>query len=99
MFFGSHARGDSRPDSDIDLVVILKEGYKRAAEYFEDQAFEKIYTTEQAAIEYWQNNKHDAVGLWTVAKVLFDQDDTGERLKDFGKNYAKRCRLKLVTLH
>src|SRR3989344_6245287 len=85
ILFGSHARGNSRPDSDIDLVVICKEGYKRAAEFFEDQAFEIIYTTEKSAIEYWQGNKHDAIGLWAVAKVLFDRDGTGERLRKFGE--------------
>ena len=84
ILFGSQARGGSTPESDIDLVVILKEGYKRVAEYFEDQAFEIIYTTEQAAIEYWEKNKQDAVGLWTVAKVVFDRDGTGARLRDFG---------------
>lgn len=89
ILFGSQARGNSRPESDIDLVVILKEGYKRVVEYFEDQAFEIIYTTEQAAIEYWQNNKYDAVGLWIVAKVLFDRDGTGEKLKNFGKEMCE----------
>lgn len=89
IVFGSYARGNSRPDSDIDLVVILKEGYKRAAEDFEGQTFEIIYTTEKAAIEYWQLNKHDAVGLWDVAKVIFDLDGTGQRLKEFGETLRK----------
>src|SRR5262245_20263022 len=81
ILFGSQARGDSTEESDIDLVVIVKEGYKRAAEYFDSQAFEIIYTTEAGALEYWRANMHDAVGLWRVGKVLFDRDGTGERLK------------------
>ncbi len=89
ILFGSYARGNSSPDSDIDLLVILKDGYKRAVEYFEKQAFEIIYTTEPAAVEYWQNNRHDAVGLWNVAKILFDRDGTGERLKEFGTKLCK----------
>lgn len=89
ILFGSYARGNSSLDSDIDLVVILKEGYKRTVEYFEKQAFEIIYTTEQAAVEYWKNNKHDAVGLWNVAKIPFDRDGTGERLKEFGTKLCK----------
>jgi len=84
ILFGSHARGNSKPDSDIDLVVIVKDGYKRVAEYFENQVFEIIYTTEQEAITYWQNNKHDAIGLWSVAQILFDRDGTGKRLNEFG---------------
>lgn len=89
IVFGSYARGNSRPDSDIDLVVILKEGYKRTAEEFEGQTFEIIYTTEKAATDYWQSNKHDAIGLWSVAKVAFDRDTTGGRLKAFGDNLLK----------
>ena len=84
VLFGSQARGNSRPESDIDLIVILREGCKRVVEYLDGQAFEIIYTTEHKAIEYWQSNKHDAIGLWSVAKVLFDRDGVGERLKKFG---------------
>ncbi len=89
ILFGSYARGNSRPDSDIDLVVILKEGYKRAAEIFEGQAFEIIYTTEKSALEYWQSHKYDAVGLWTVAKVIFDREGAGERLQVIGKKMCE----------
>ncbi len=88
IVFGSYARGDSRPDSDIDLVVILKKGYKRIAEFVDGQAFEIIYTTEADGIKYWESHKHDGVGLWKVARVLYDRDGTGERLKEFG---AKLC--------
>ncbi len=89
IVFGSYARGNSRPESDIDLVIILKDGYKRAAEVFEEQAFEIIYTTEKSAIEYWNCNKHDAVGLWSVAQIAYDRDGTGERLKEYGQNLCK----------
>lgn len=30
VLFGSWARGNQRATSDVDLVVIVKEGYKRA---------------------------------------------------------------------
>lgn len=89
VVFGSYARGNSRPDSDIDLVIILNEGYKRAAEEFEGQAFEIIYTTEKSAIDYWNSNKHDAFGLWSVAQIAFDRDGTGKRLKEYGENLCK----------
>jgi len=32
ILFGSWARGDKRLDSDVDLVVILREGYRRAVD-------------------------------------------------------------------
>ncbi len=29
ILFGSHARGDARPDSDVDLLVIEREGFSK----------------------------------------------------------------------
>jgi hypothetical protein len=89
IVFGSYARGNSRPDSDIDLVIILKNGFKRVAEEFQGQTFEIIYTTEESALDYWNSNKHDAFGLWSVAQIAFDRDGTGKRLKEYGENLCK----------
>lgn len=81
ILFGSQARGNNRPDSDVDLIVILNEGYQRAVEERDGQIFEVIYTTDESALEYWQSNKDDAAELWAVAKILFDRDDTVEKLR------------------
>lgn len=81
IMFGSWARGNNRPDSDVDLVVILTEGYRRTIEHRNGQPFEIIYTTEKGAFDYWESHKDDAAGLWAVAKILFDKDGTVERLK------------------
>lgn len=81
IMFGSWARGDNRPDSDVDLVIILTEGYRRTIEHRDGQDFEIIYTTEKSAFEYWESHKDDAAGLWAVAKVLYDKDGTVEQLK------------------
>lgn len=81
IMFGSWARGNNRPDSDVDLVVILTEGYRRTVEHRNGQAFEIIYTTEKGAFHYWESHKDDAAGLWAVAKILFDKDGTIERLQ------------------
>ncbi len=81
IMFGSWARGNNRPDSDVDLVIILTEGYRRTVEYKNKQAFEIIYTTEKSAVEFWQGKKDDCYGLWSVAKTLYDKDGTVERLK------------------
>src|SRR3989344_9630336 len=82
ILFGSWARGNNRPDSDVDLVVILTNGYRRTVEYRDKQAFEIIYTTEKGAFDYWESHKDDAAGLWEIAKILFDKDGTIEHLKD-----------------
>jgi len=64
ILFGSQARGDARPDSDWDLLVLLDKGKKEESD--EDKAYEfvlmgwkygtylsiKIYTEEQ-----WEKGK------------------------------------------
>jgi predicted nucleotidyltransferase len=50
ILFGSWARGNNRPDSDVDLVVILTDGYRRTVECRNKQAFEIIYTTKVTGI-------------------------------------------------
>lgn len=82
IMFGSWARGNNRPDSDVDLVIILTEGYRRTIEHRNGQPFEIIYTTEKGAFDYWESHKDDAAGLWEVAKILYDKDGTIERLKN-----------------
>jgi predicted nucleotidyltransferase len=81
ILFGSWARGNNRLDSDVDLVVIVTEGFRRSVEYKNTQAFEIIYTTEKAAFEFWESHKDDCAGLWEVAKVVYDKDRTIERLQ------------------
>jgi hypothetical protein len=73
--------GNNRLDSDVDLVVIVTEGFRRTVEYNHTQAFEIIYTTEKSAFEFWESHKDDCAGLWEFAKVLYDKNGTIERLQ------------------
>jgi predicted nucleotidyltransferase len=86
ILFGSYARGDSRPDSDIDLLAIVTGGYQRRVEHLDGQAFEVIYVTEKGAVDHWKSDRHGAASLWEVAQVVFDKDGTGERLKQAGES-------------
>ncbi len=81
ILFGSYARGNNRPNSDVDLIVILTEGYKRTVEYRNDQAFEIIYTTAKSAMDFWKSNINDCFGVWSVAKILYDKDSTIQSLQ------------------
>ncbi len=81
VLFGSWARGNNRPNSDVDLLVILEEGFKRAVEYRADQAFEIIYTTEKSTVAFWESNKDDCAGFWEIAQILFDKDGTIQQLQ------------------
>ena len=82
ILFGSWARGNNRENSDVDLVIILEDGYKRCIENRNGQVFEIIYITEKGAFDFWESNKDDAYGLWSVAKILFDRDGRIQTLKD-----------------
>ncbi len=81
ILFGSWARGNNRPDSDVDLIVILTSGFKRTVDYHNQQAFEIIYTTADSALAFWENQPDECAGLWAVAKILFDKDGTIKRLQ------------------
>lgn len=81
VLFGSWARGNNRPDSDVDLVVILSEGFRRTVEHRDGQEFEIIYTTPKSAVDFWATHKDDCAGLWEVAKIIYDKDGTMEELK------------------
>ena len=89
IMFGSWARGNNRPDSDVDLIVILSEGYRRTVEYKNQQAFEIIYTTAKSALEFWQGKKDECARLWAVAKIVYDKDGTIEQLKEKAETMIK----------
>ncbi len=81
ILFGSWARGNNRPDSDVDLLVILTDGFKRAVEYLDSQAFEIIYTTAPSTVEFWESSKDECARFWEIAKILFDRDGTIQQLQ------------------
>ena len=73
ILFGSWARGNNRPESDVDLVVIIDKGHKRAVENHGGYVFEIIYTTVKSAYRFWEENKDDAFNLWDIAKIVYDK--------------------------
>jgi predicted nucleotidyltransferase len=90
ILFGSWARGNNRPDSDIDLMVITIEEFRRTVEYKDNRAFEITYTTEKSAMDYWESHKNDCAGLWEVAKILYDKDGTIKKLEEFAQGIIKK---------
>ncbi len=90
ILFGSWARGNNRQDSDIDLVVILTEGFRRTVEYSGEQVYEIIYITENSAFDYWENHKDQCAGLWEVAKILYDKSGTIQKLEKRVKRMLKQ---------
>jgi hypothetical protein len=82
IMFGSQARGDARPDSDVDLVVLVPEGYRRALDQRDGQAVELMYLSEDAALGYFSQNLDTAAEFWASAQILFDREGAGARLRN-----------------
>lgn len=66
LVFGSRARGDARPDSDVDLAVILEDGdweFREEMTFLSDMAYD-------AMIEpgIW-------IQAWPVARSIWEEDD------------------------
>ena len=97
ILFGSWARGNNRPDSDVDLLLIVQHGFKRTVEYRGGQAFEMVFTTEEAALEYWHSNPDEAIELWNIARVLFDRDGTVARLRNAANELKQKGKQPLTT--
>ncbi len=79
--FGSFARGDDRPDSDIDLLVIAKGDFRKGLVYREGVEFEVFYNNRDDTITFWKQNQDDFEDFWRDAKALFDRDGTVEYLE------------------
>jgi uncharacterized protein len=73
ILFGSHARGDARTDSDVDLMVIEREPFSversRRAEYsrlsmaLREFPFSKdILLYSQAEFDFWKDSPNHVVG-------------------------------------
>ena len=73
ILFGSHARGDARPDSDVDLMIVEQQPFSalrsRRAEYsrlsmaLRDFPFSKdILLFSQHEFDFWKDSPNHVVG-------------------------------------
>lgn len=83
LLFGSYARGDQRPTSDVDVLVLVREGAWRDVFNREGQAFEMVYASLDLAKDFYIKNPNDAVQQWTDGKIVYDPDEQMDQLKNF----------------
>lgn len=79
--FGSYARGQQRPNSDIDVFVVVPEGTWRDIETFHGQLFEMVYASADAALSFYQENPNDAVQQWKDLQVIYDPQNLFEEIR------------------
>ena len=81
--FGSVARGDNRPNSDVDLFVLTDELERRRVEKIGNLSFEMVYSTEEGARAFAKNRMDSFLNLWKDAKIFIDKVGGLSRLRDF----------------
>ena len=83
ILFGSHARGNARPDSDADLVILVeRDQFEMGFAERDGQKFELLRCSETVAIRYAMDNRDNAADFWQVAEILYDPDGAAARVRD-----------------
>jgi predicted nucleotidyltransferase len=76
FLFGSHARGDDQPDSDIDLLVIAAGAFRKTVTRRDGVEFEVFRNNPEGTIAFWRTHRDDFESFWRDARPLFDRDGT-----------------------
>jgi predicted nucleotidyltransferase len=81
FLFGSHARGDGRTDSDIDLLVIAAGPFSRTVRRRDGVEFEVFRNNVADTVEFWRTHRDDFENFWRDARPLWDRDGAVARLR------------------
>ena len=81
FLFGSYARGDSRPDSDIDLLVVRSGAFQKKIVRRDGVEFEMFLNNEPDIVSFWAAHEDDFTSFWADARVLFDREGATSRLR------------------
>src|SRR3954449_7567073 len=83
ILFGSHARGNARPDSDADLVILGEsDQFEMGFAERDGQKFELLRWSEAVAIRYATDNRDNAADFSQAAEIVYDPDGAAARVRD-----------------
>jgi len=85
VLFGSQARGNARPDSDVDLLVVVPDGTWRDIAKHQGTSFELVYSSVAASKSFAASRPADYLNLWRDAQVLYEHEDILEPLQSLAR--------------
>lgn len=74
--FGSFARGVTRPDSDIDLLVIRRGPFRKEIVRRNGVEFELFFNNADDTVRFWKEHRDDFDGFWRDKQLLFGDPET-----------------------
>lgn len=90
LLFGSYANGTAGPGSDVDVLVVVKQGFEQTGRDHKGFAFEITFATEGETCAWWDGNPDHCVAFWKDAKVLFARGLVVERLRSVASAIERR---------
>ena len=91
ILFGSHARGNARPDSDADLVILVeRDQFEMGFAERDGQKFELLRWSEADRHPPRTDNRDQAADFSQAAEVLHDLDGAAARVRDHAAEMAGR---------
>lgn len=82
LLYGSYARGTQHANSDVDIIFIVDQGFKRECVIQDGLLFEVLEETKSNVYSFWQKNLDEDRHwyLWKDVKVLYDRDGEGKEI-------------------
>ncbi len=72
--YGSQVRGNTRPDSDIDLYILVDNGVWRDVETRSNKTFELVYSSKAETEKHASAHLDDYLNLMSLAKIVYDEN-------------------------
>jgi len=88
--FGSVARGDARPDSDVDVFVLVTDGMWREVEERGRRHVEFVFSSPQSTQAFGERRPDEYVKMWQEARVLLDKEGRMAELRQAAEDLRVR---------